>query len=204
MSTPSPPPPWTSCVCRPATAGETEPNDDSASANAGTIGTAMTGDVITAGDVDFFKYDLTASQVISVELRAARLDQTAWDAAGNVPRLTIYDTDGTSKLLEHDYTGNFSDGWSWGQEDLDIPMFEAPAAGTYFIAVTQDDQALVGGKYALLVKTLTVTNLQEEAEPTGTDGVNDTPGTAQVITPGTIHGFHVADGDDYYQFTTTV
>src|SRR6185503_2316083 len=57
--------------------------------------------------------------------------------------------------------------------------------------------------YALLVKTLSVTNLQEEAEPTGTSGVNDTPGTAEAITPGTVHGYHVSDEDDFYTITVT-
>jgi hypothetical protein len=163
----------------------------------------MTGDVITAGDVDYFKYSLTAGQAIAIELRAVRLDQTAWDGAGNVPRLTLYGTDGTTKIREHDFSGNFSDGWSWGGEDLDMPLYIAPAAGTYYVAVTQDNQTLTGGKYALLVKNVTVTNLQEEAEPAGTSGVNDTPATAQAITPGVIHGFHVSDEDDYYSFTTT-
>jgi hypothetical protein len=187
----------------PAAVSETEANDTIATANLVPVGTPVVGDVTTAADIDYFKINLATGRIVEIELFATRGDQETWDAADNVPRLTLWDTDANAnaKLLEHDYGGFTSDGWSWGKHDLDMPMFKVPATGAYFVSVTQDDTTLAGGSYALRVHYITVSNLQEETEPTATDGVNDTPATAQVITPGTIHGFHVSGGLDYYTFT---
>ncbi len=190
----------------PAAIAESELNDSTATADALPVGTPVQGSVATAGDVDFFKVTLPQGSIVKIELFAARADQAGWDAAGNVPRLSVWDTDanGNAKLLEHDFGGNTSDGWSFGAHDLDIPMFEVPATGTYFVSVTQDDTSLAGGAYTLRVLYPVVTGKQEEIEPTGSDGGNDTTATAQLITPGTVHGFHVAGGVDDYQFTISV
>jgi len=170
-----------------------------------TVGTAVQGDLSLAGDVDVFGIQLTGGQVVEVALFATRADQATWDAVSNLPRLTLYDTDANlnDELLQHDFSGNKSNGWpaSGGFHDLDIPMFLVPATGTYYVAVTQDDDASAGGRYVVRVKNLTVTNLQQEAEAIGTDGANDTANTAETITPGTVHGYHVAGGSDFYQFT---
>jgi hypothetical protein len=185
--------------------GDTGVNDTPATADTVRVGTPVSGNDDTPGDVDCFKMHLSGGRVIEIELFGTRNEQTAWDTDGTVPRVTLLDTDANAnaKLLEHDYSGNFSDGWSWGAHDLDMPMFEVPATGDYYVAVTQDDQTVQGGRYVLRVHYLSVPNLQEEAEPTATSGVNDTFGTAQAITPGTIHGFHVAGEDDFYSFTVS-
>ena len=62
-------------IVGPGTTPEVEPNEDSTTATALALGTAATGDVTTAGDVDFFQLNLTEGTVISIELRATRLDQ---------------------------------------------------------------------------------------------------------------------------------
>jgi len=182
---------------------ETTPNDALADANALTLGTPIRGDVSTAGDVDSFAIQLTVGQTVRFELLGTRLDQGNWDANANVPRLTILDTDANSndKLLEQDFSGNFSDGWGWGTHDLDIPMFRVPATGIYFVQVTQDNDTSDGGAYILRASSVSVSGPQQEAEAAGVSGDNDTFDTAELIRPGTMHGYHVASELDYYKFT---
>src|SRR5258708_1676806 len=84
-----------------------------------------------------------------------------------------------------------------------MPMFMVPATGTYFIAVTQDDQTAGGGTYILRASAVATSGLQEEAEAAGVSGDNDDFTTAQLIHPGVIHGFHVADELDYYKFVVS-
>ncbi len=181
-------------------------NDTPATANLVRIGAPIHGDLSTPGDVDVFAIDLAAGRVVQIELFATRHDQAGWSVGPNVPRLTLLDTTANEhrKLLEHDYSGNFSDGWSWGFHDLDIPMFQVPASGTYYVSVAQDDPALPGASYILRVTYASVPGLQQEAEAAGTLGVNDTAATAESIRPGTMHGFHVAGEEDWYKFTVSV
>ncbi|MEW6071503.1 MAG: hypothetical protein AB1726_02765 [Planctomycetota bacterium] len=183
-----------------ATVFEDEPNDTAADAGAVELDQVGSGDVDTAGDVDFWSILLGAGQAIEIELYAVRTDQAAWDTAINVPRLTVYDTDGVTKMLEQDYGAYFSDGWSWGSQDIDIALFQAPVAGTYFVAVTQDDQTLAGGAYGLLMSEVDLGALQEEIEAPGVSGDNDTALTAEPITPGILHGWHVDEEMDFYSF----
>jgi hypothetical protein len=182
---------------------ETPANDTPATANTLKLGTPIRGEVLVAGDVDCFAIHLTNKQVVRFELFGTRNDQASWDTNLNVPRLTILDTDANAnaKLLEQDNSGNFSDGWGWGFHDLDIPMFQAPATGTYFISVTQDDQTAGGGAYMLRASSVSTPGLQEETEARGVSGDNDTFATAETIHSGVLHGFHVADELDYYKFT---
>ncbi len=187
------------------TENEVPANDTPAGANVLSVGTPIRGEVGTAGDVDCYAIALGAGSVVQFELFATRTDQSTWDANVNIPRLTILDTDanGNAKLLEQDFSGNFSDGWNFGFEDLDIPLFEVPATGTYYAVVTQDNDAAGGGAYILRASYVSLSGLQEEAEQSGTTGANDTFDTAQAITPGTIHGYHVADELDYYSFSVS-
>lgn len=177
---------------------ESEPNELTTEALALTLDRPAGGTVTTIGDADLWKIALATDEVVRIELRGARLDQGTWDAADNIPRLTVLDTDGTTQLLDHN-----SSGWSWGFHDLDIPMFRAPADGTYYIQVAQDDDTLAGGAYALTVSLVDVGTMQAEVEPAGVTGVNDTGATAEAITPGIVRGFHVDDESDFYSFTIT-
>ena len=108
---------------------EVEPNDTSAEALALGDDVPGVGDVATAGDVDFWSAALQAGWVIQVEVLATRATQAEWDANDNIPRLTLYDTDGTTRLLEHDNSGNTTTtgSWDWDKHDLDFPMFRVPA-----------------------------------------------------------------------------
>ncbi len=186
-----------------AVLAEVEPNETTADALAMTLDRPATGDLSTIGDADLWSVALASGEVVTIQLEATRFDQDAWEAANNVARLTVFDADGTTKLLEHDYTGNTSDGWSWGKHDLDIPAFRAPADGTYFIQVTTDDNLVAGARYALKVTLNDLGTQQVEAEAVGVSGANDTVGTAETITPGVVRGFHVDDEFDDYSFTIT-
>lgn len=187
----------------PAVVAESEPNDTTAQANALTLGRPGLGSVAAAGDVDFFSVRFTVGKYVKIELFGTRLDQVAWDAAGNVPRLTLLAPDGTTVLLEHDPNASVSDGWGWELHDLDFPLYRVPATGTYSIGVAQGDDSLPGGAYAVRATLVNLPPAQLEFEPAGTTGANDTPNASQDIQPGIVHGFH-AEGDiDYFAITIT-
>jgi hypothetical protein len=181
---------------------ETEGNDTSASANAVAFDRPAMGSLATAGDVDFWAVKLSNGQWIQIELFATRVNQAAWNTAGNVPRLTLYDTDGATKLLEHDYSGFTSTSpWSWGKHDLDVPGHLIRTDGTYFVAVTQDNTTLAGSDYVFEVTKRPYTNLQFEASALANS--HATTATADPLQAGLLVGFHFDDEDDFYTFTTT-
>jgi hypothetical protein len=177
---------------------ESEPNGSAATANALSLDRPAAG-TIGAADLDFWAFAATVGDLISVEIVATRLDQAAWDAGCNTPRLTLFRPDQTTKHLEHDVTL----GWDYGGHDLDFPLIRIPESGTWYLCVASDPGVAPAGDYALLVRKGTPATYQQEAEPAGTTGVNDTSATAQAITPGTLQGFHTDDNSDFYSFTIT-
>lgn len=209
-SPPSPPPD----EGRTTAINEVEPNDDWEDSSVQTLAvgaTAGRGEVNAAGDTDYWKVDLVEGEVISVRMDAVQLDQEMWDLNFNVPRLTLFDTDGGSKLLEHDYGGNTSiEGWTWGKHDLDFPRFLVPSSGTYFLAVTQDDQTEDGGDYVirilnqLFLGDTPASEVQTEVEAPGVCCENDTIGDAEPIMPGVVHGWHEDGESDFYALDVTM
>jgi len=186
---------------------EQEPNGTSATAGT-LLGGAATGTLATAGDVDYWEVDLTLNDVVEIEVFGTRLAQAAWDAATNVPRLTLYATDGVTKLQEHQYAaGALTPAWSHGRHDFGIPAFPVRATGTHFVAVRQDNPAAAGGAYALRVRTVTSSlraPVQTETEARGATGGNDTSGTSQTVTAGTVLGhFAGTTTPDYYRIAMT-
>ena len=186
---------------------ESEPNDSSMTATPLTQGQFGQGNVDIMGDVDYWAFDATAGQLISIELFAIRFDQATWATNNTIATLVLFDTDGVTRLLTHEYSANFSNGWTDGydeEHDFGIPCFEVPATGTYYVCVTQDDQLANGGAYAVHVKPHDGPAITyREMEPVMVSGSNDTFGTAEAITPGRIKGFRVDDEMDYYSFTIT-
>ena len=185
----------------PSVLNETEPNDGPATANALVVDRPGLGVMDEIGDLDFFSVPLQAGKYLKVELFATRLDQAVWDAAANVPQLTLFAPDGTSKLLEHDPVGDVSQGWGWGRHDLDFPLYRVPESGTYFLCVSQADDFLAGGPYMVRASLVNLPAAQLEFEPAGTIGANDTPNTSQEIEPGRVRGFHAQGDVDYYAIT---
>lgn len=185
---------------------ETEPNDTPASADLLQIGQTGIGELNDASEVDYWKVFLPSETTATIELFAARFDQEDWDSQDCVARLTLYGEDGTSKLLEHDFSGVFSAGWSWGKHDLDIPRFRVTDSGTYYLAISVDGVAMVNGDYALLVEVSSEEPPQFESEPLPPGGgTNDTAATAQafsvISSPATVHGHHVDGESDYFKFS---
>ena len=183
----------------PAVTPEVEPNDVFTDADVAELknNKAGSGSLSTETDIDFWSLKLTEGDVIEVELFATRLDQAAWDTGDSIPRITIYDTDGSTVLVHHDYTNL----WSWGKHDLDHPMLRVPASGTYFASVTIDGAAVVDGAYCIRVTKLNVGTIQDETDETLLG--NDTFDTAEPIVPGTVYGFHDDNDSDWYSFEIT-
>ncbi len=173
---------------------ESEPNDTTITANKITLGRPIQGEVSLVGDQDWFIVHLAAGRTFEVELFGTRYDQATWEAAGTVPRLAVFFPNGVSKLLEHSFTS----GWSFGAQDFDIPRFRVNYAGSYWFVVRPDDDLAVGGRYVLRVRYVNPIPTQFELEPANQIGIDDTPGTAQPISPGTISGNHRHANDDYY------
>lgn len=179
---------------------EVEPNDDSTTATALVVGEFGGGNVADNTDSDFWSVTLSAGEFITVEAFGARLDQDTWNTAGNAPRITIYDTDGTTPLIVQQ-----AETLNWNtDQDTDVDLFRAPAAGTYYVGVDVGDALATGGDYLVSIANVTVqTPLQLEAELEGVSGTNDTDATAEPIVPGTVFGFHVDDEADFYSFEVT-
>ncbi len=181
---------------------EVESNENSGEAGVLERGVGGAGEVAVPGDVDYWSATLTEDMIVSVELFATRLDQSGWDAGDTAPRLTLYDTDGLTRLLEHDYGGSAtaSGSWSWGKHDLGFPLFRVPATGTYFLAVSQDDPTRAGGSYAVRWLQRAPDGLSIEGEAESVQGLNDDWSNAEPIEPGFLYGFHFDDDSDYYSF----
>jgi len=179
---------------------EVEPNNDAPTANGLVVGETASGAVADDTDSDFWSIDLAAGELISIEAFASRNDQDAWTTAANSTLITIYDTDGTTVLLEQ--SDEILD-WN-SDQDADVGLFRAPAAGTYYIAIDVADSLATGGDYLVTVENVSMpTPVQLETEAEGIDGDNNTDATAEAIVPGTVFGFHVDDGSDFYSFEVT-
>jgi len=179
---------------------EAEPNNDATTANGLVVGETASGAVADSTDSDFWSVDLAAGELISIEAFASRLDQATWTTAGNSTKITIYDTDGTTVLLEQS-----DEIFDWNSDqDTDVDLFRAPAAGTYYVAIDVGDGLVTGGDYLVTIENVTVpTPVQFETEAEAVDGDNNTDATAEAIVPGTVFGFHVDDGSDFYSFEVT-
>lgn len=178
---------------------ETEPNNGPGTANALPRTDAGAGDLALAGDTDFWSFSGAAGEVVQIELFGTRLDQASWDIECNSPQLTLFASDGATKLLEHDFGG----GWGYGRHDLDIPLVRIPSSGTYYLCVAQQEGADPGAAYAVKVTSVSLPGLQFETEPAGATGGNDGPVTAQAMNPGDLYGHHVDNESDWYKFTTS-
>jgi hypothetical protein len=179
-----------------ATTSEFEPNGSAAEANRLVLGTPTQGELINVGDEDWFFLKVGAGRTLKVELFATRLDQARWDAAGTVPRLTVY-SPGATQFLQH----SVATGWTGGSQDFEIPDMPVFFTGTYYFAVRPDVDGAAGGRYALRVSQAQPGPNQFEFEGFLEIGVDDTPGTAQTIHAGRLAGHHRAGNDDYYALT---
>lgn len=162
------------------------------------LGRPVRGDLLQEGDVDWFFLHATAGSTVRIELWAARLDQATWDATGTVPHLTVYFPDPDTKLLEQ----SFDAGWTYGALDFEVPAYRLQTNGPdYWIKLEPDQARTTGGRYVLRVSHISFGAGMHEDEAPGDIGGNDTPGTAQLIEPGVLNGFHRDGNDDCYALT---
>src|SRR6185295_1617075 len=119
-----------------------------------------------------------------------RLDQAGW--SGNPPSLRVLAPDGVTTLVQRDERS-----FGWGVLDPDVPALRAEQAGPHCVVLAADDEQ-PGGAYLLVVQELGVAPALE-LEPARAHGLNDAPGTAEELAPGTLYGFHVDDEDDWFR-----
>jgi hypothetical protein len=194
------PPPGPPAPVGPLAALEAEFNGTFATANPLPADGAGQGDTALALDVDFWSFAGTGGATVTVELAATRLDQAGWDAAGSVPTLTLFMPDGVTKILEHEASGTTIAGWGWGLHDLDFPAVRLPTTGTYFLRVGNDPGTAPGAAYVVSVRDAGLGAVQQEAEPEGATGINDTTAAAQAISTGVVRGWHGNGEVDAYSF----
>ncbi|HZN62014.1 MAG TPA: Ig domain-containing protein [Planctomycetota bacterium] len=179
---------------------EVESNNTPGQATPKPPGIPASGD-LGPNDVDYWSFAATAGQVLEFELLGVRRQYAAWDAGGALPKLSVYAPNGTSFLIGHDAfllpDPGLVVGWDWGFHDMDIPRFRIPQNGTYYVRLEPDIAGTDGGTYLLRINPLSLGTIQVESES------NNTFGTADAITPGTIRGTRVDGDDDVFSITIT-
>lgn len=180
---------------------ESEPNGTFSEANELKLGQNVQGALDTAGDADWWQLNLTGGQYITIQAFARRVDQAGWVANGETLLFKLYDSDGTTLLLQQS-----GDDFQWyPSQDTDVALFRVPASGTYFLALEQTNTAAAAGEYVVSVtRTKINETIQMETELAGVFGDNDTLMTAEPIESGMVQGWHEDDESDFYEITTTV
>jgi subtilisin-like proprotein convertase family protein len=145
---------------------ESEPNDTAATADALTGNDLrIKGNIVPNADVDFYSFTAAAGDNIFAAL------MTSWDASASQNSiLEVIGTDGTT-VLETDL-----DDGTFGGTSSTISGFTIPAAGTYFLRVRQNSATAQIRPYELYMAKRT-------GSPTAETESNNTPGTANPLTP---------------------
>ena len=139
---------------------EQEPNNNSSTANALTLGTSMTGQLASSTDIDWYRFTTTSAGVLSFVFDVPTNTSTEYF------RLGLYDTAGVllslfSTGVDKTYTAS------------------APAAGTYYLAVDVPSSYFYnGGSYNLTANHTPGSTTGFESEP------NDTIATADTLALG--------------------
>ena len=168
---------------------ESEPNAGAARALELAVGETASGR-IDANDEDWWRLDLAAGQIVSLQVFATRLDQPGW--SGNPPALRVLAPDGESTLALRD-----AHSFGWGVLDPDLPALRVEEAGAHYIVLAAEDEQAAGA-YLLVVQELGVEPVFE-LEPSAAHGSNDSSATAEELAPGVLYGYHVDDEDDWYR-----
>ena len=177
---------------------EDEPNDEVTESATILPGQPVRGDLIDAGDIDWYVIRLNVGATVRVEVWATRLDQARWDASGTAPLLTVFFPTSEDKLLEQ----GTSAGWGFGTQDFEVPVFQMPSTGPFFwIKLEPDIPGLPGGRYVLRLSYVSFGPGPTEDEHPNDVGSNDSTGTAEPVFPGTLNGFHRNGNDDFFSVT---
>lgn len=109
---------------------ETEPNSDTNTAQAVSLGTTING-VVPSEDVDYFVVELAEGQKIAAEIEAIRLGHELFDA-----KLRLFAPSGGEVVSEDDTAAMRQD---------PAFVYVAPEAGTYLVAVSESAYGGSGG-----------------------------------------------------------
>ncbi len=125
---------------------ETESNDTKATANTGSLGTAIGGQLLSSSDVDYFKFTVTSSTILNLGFASPG------NFSVNYFNISIYDSLSATTPLYTNLTGSSFDTLMW-----------SATPGTYYIAVTAAD-FYNSGQYNLTVKSGTFNGAIAEKE----------------------------------------
>jgi Bacterial pre-peptidase C-terminal domain len=134
------------------------------------------------GHVDYYRFRGTVGEILTVSSYANRLDLGNWDTS---LRLRLIAPDGTTEIARSGAPSRDAHG-----VDNGFAMLRLPQEGDYYLACDVDQEGFLTGAYGVLL-TLSPDPgpaLQVESEPWGTVGGNDTPATAQALSPGLLYG----------------
>ena len=171
---------------------ESEPNDTPSIASVSTIGwsSPIGARISTSSDIDWYKIDLQQDQWYVFEVNNVSPNLT--------PRLTLFDTDGSTDLKTDIYGNGSGDTYS-------RIVWQVPVNGTYYLKVSSNSGA---GPYSIRV----LQNYDEGATWDGYYEPNDTWVTAHLLEVGREYGIQSSidprgayttnDHDqDYYRFS---
>jgi len=181
---------FTHAVFGPVVVSEAEGNDTPATASPATLGTPAQGSLVAPGDVDVWSVSLTAGQDLELELFSTRRDPGVWDAADNRMVATLRAPDGVTSLVTTE--PSLPTGIAL---DQDVARVRVTSTGTHFLELRAFAPAVAGGRYAFVVRPVTLSNPQTAVEP------HDTPATASPLAPGTVFSTRAAGDEDWYAVT---
>jgi Bacterial pre-peptidase C-terminal domain len=153
------------------------------------------------GEVHYYKFAATAGQLVSVASYGNRLDLRNWDTS---LRLKLVASNGTTEIARSGAVSAAASG-----VDTGFGMIRIPTAGTWYLVADQDQAGFASGKFGVLLTLPAVTGaIQTEAEASGTVGTNDTPATAEALSPGVMFGHYDnpstnVSASDFYKITIT-
>ncbi len=160
-------------------------------------------------DVDSYRFHAKAGQLLTVASHATRLDLANWDTS---LRLRLIAPDAKTEISR----SGVPDG-NTPAADNGILSLRIPDEGDYFLVCDADGTSFLSGNYAVVMTLAEPPSaLQLETEATGARGQNDTPATAQALSPGLLFGHSdpaapsttaagsaTPGGPDYYKISIT-
>jgi hypothetical protein len=160
---------------------ESEGNDTRATADAVTLGTAITGQLSSSTDTDWFRTDIASPTVVSISI-----DVPTNSSYSDYFSVSIFNSSGT--LLAKQATGTDR-----------VFNFRATEAGSYYTVLSSPSYYYDSGNYSLTVSQGANTGAAYESES------NSTRITANTLVAGTpIHGQLSSSADlDYYAINLT-
>jgi len=137
---------------------------------------------LTPGHVDYYAFHGQVGDIVTVSSFANRLDMENWDTS---LRIRLIAPDGTTEIAR-----SAAPSLDARAIDNGFSMVRLPQEGDYFLACDLDQEGFLSGAYALLLETTPNPGalLQKENEAWGVTGDNDSPATAQPLSPGLLYG----------------